>query len=259
GPLGRLAKWVRRRPAVAALLAILITLTVGAIAVITHFWLTAEDALLAKDRALEETEQARLTTEGALKDRERSLKDAEEARHKAETSLYQNQLASARLALAGDDLALAKKHLDECDPKLRDRDWQRLYRSCTALVHSFRVTAQGPAQAIVFSGDGRYLVALGRGHIVKLWDVARAKEIAEPVTSNRLAPIAVFNAQNELACVENLQGSALRLLFFAGASGKQTRTRVIGRQVNVPTRLCLSGDGGRLELLEDNKEGVEGQ
>jgi hypothetical protein len=163
GPVERLAKWVRRRPGVAALLAALAALSVAAFAVVTALWLETataladtEEANLAKDRALDEAVTAKNGEAGQ--------------REKTEAALYKNQLLLARSQWQNNQFDKAKATLLACDPARRDREWRYLQR----MLHSQLWKRDEPLLgSVAFDAAGKRLAAAGSRGLVVV-DIANA-------------------------------------------------------------------------------------
>jgi WD40 repeat protein/tRNA A-37 threonylcarbamoyl transferase component Bud32 len=176
-------KWAKRRPAVAALLLLVLAVTALGIGGVVREWRKTE-------RVLEQREQA----------------------------LYVNQILLAGRYLAGSQPDRAGPVLDACPPGLRHWEWHYLMRQARPEVlrlrgHTDRVTRvafrpdgqwlasadlegwvklwdAGTGQslrtwnahppgvlALVFSADGRRLVTAGEDEVVKVWDATTGREL----------------------------------------------------------------------------------
>src|SRR5262249_52268431 len=105
-PIGaweRGVKWVRRRPAVAALLALVIGVTAVGFGLVTWQW-----------------------REGTTAPRE------------VQARLYYNRIGRADRALAVNNVGRAEQLLDECPPERRQWEWHFLKRLCHAAPVAFR-------------------------------------------------------------------------------------------------------------------------
>jgi eukaryotic-like serine/threonine-protein kinase len=144
GSVERLVKWVRRRPAVAGLLALVVSLTLGGSALVTYLWLRTA-------RALEETQKARLVTEETLAAKLTAL---------AQSDFSRNKLDEAR------------GHLRAVAERYRDASWQRLHRLLHAQRGLLRLPHWTQVYHAVFSPNGRYLALRTQGDSdnVLLWD-----------------------------------------------------------------------------------------
>lgn len=164
-------RWARRRPAIAALSAVIVVGVV--IGFILINWQRRE-ALNARDDArtasqladqrADAEQVARRKAEAEHKDA-LAARDAEAAervkaqkaqlaeaqqRKEAQANLYTTKIALARSLWAENNVARADELLDECQPELRGWEWRYLKRLC----HSELLTLPGLARAIAFRPDG---------------------------------------------------------------------------------------------------------
>jgi WD40 repeat protein/tRNA A-37 threonylcarbamoyl transferase component Bud32 len=137
----RALKWVRRRPAVAALLALVVFVTALGFGLVTWQWRRAE----AAGRELEAK------------------------------NYYQN-LALAERELSVPNVGRAEEILDACPERLRGWEWHCLKRLRYGNFPAFQqhaAAAYGP----VFSPDGRYLASGARDGTVKISEVTTGREV----------------------------------------------------------------------------------
>jgi WD40 repeat protein/serine/threonine protein kinase len=226
----RLAKWARRRPAVAALtLLSAVTAAVG-FALVTWQWREAEDA-----RAGEE----------------RQRRQAEDALREASVNLYFNRIALADREWHANNAGQAEKLLDDCPPELREWEWYYLKRLC----HSDLLTIRSPVGGlcgIAYSHDGKYLATAGQGHDLLLLDAASGEMVrtlrghGSPVVAVAFSPDGRRLASGSLK-VDEGKGE---LKVWDVADRREVFT-VPGRQGGV-TALAFSPDGARLAAAEGN-------
>jgi hypothetical protein len=161
GPVARLGKWARRRPAVAGLLTALAAVTVFGFGLVVWWWREAE----TQKQAVEA--QERLTA--GERDR------ADEQRRRAEGLLartrradYANRILLAARFLHDDRDDLARGHLAACDADLRGWEWDYLDRLATPTpLRRF----PGHFQDVAFSPDGKWLAAAAPGGATDVWDL----------------------------------------------------------------------------------------
>ncbi len=146
--LQRLAKWARRHPTVAILMAgLLISLALG-------FALTSRQSA-ARERALVENR--------------RSL-------YAARIGLVEQAWAEGHVARARVLLESLKPHAGQED--LRGFEWRYLWRICRDQSIFTLSDEQNPVQSVAVSPDGRWLALVGGKPFVSLWDLASRRVAA---------------------------------------------------------------------------------
>lgn len=165
-PIGageRAWRWTKRRPAVAALLAVIVIASTVGLPAMTGLWLTA---VTARGNA----EQAR-------------GKEAIE-RQRAESSLYSSNIARAQLEWRANHLAPAEQVLARCPVDQRGWEWHFLQQQCRTDLLTLRGHT-GQAVCVSYSPDGRSIASAGGGNVyyrnpgqkvvpgeIILWDAA---------------------------------------------------------------------------------------
>jgi WD40 repeat protein/tRNA A-37 threonylcarbamoyl transferase component Bud32 len=137
-------KWARQRPAIAALLALVVLTTVGGFAGVT--W------------QLRETEEARRHTAAALEE--------------TETLLYFNRIALADREWLSNHMARVDDLLDHCPRPLRDWEWRYLHHLC----HPDGLDRLPGSLSVAFSPDGKRLAA-AEGNDVHVRDLATGRDL----------------------------------------------------------------------------------
>jgi WD40 repeat protein/tRNA A-37 threonylcarbamoyl transferase component Bud32 len=203
-PVGRwerAARWVRRRPAAAALLLVsgvaalaLVGLAVGLVyqaRLQTAYQAEtaarqregqerqrAEEARAAAEEARTTAEAARAAAEEARKGEAEQRGKAEAAQRKAEQALaladyidYLHSVFLADLALREGNVLLAEQRLNECRPELRQWEWRYLNARCHAELFSF------PGGSPRFSPDGTRVAAVGMDGLVRVYDTRTGGEL----------------------------------------------------------------------------------
>lgn len=254
GPLGRLAKWARRRPDLAAVSTAAVLLVLAAFA--TVLWqldvaVRAKGDLsvaLGKEKDARETADAAVASlsisEGekskALVDKTAALAKAESAGNDQRETYYTSLIQSAEKIGAAGDWGEAERLLALCPPELRGWEWDHL-ASCyrrTLVNHG-----AGRPQKTVFSPDGSILVSFfGEA---RAWDALTGKLLwSRP---NAWSFWAAFRANGELAISEGDPNTALVSIDFVNpATGQSLRRLPIPadeKQAIHPAPFSFTADG----------------
>jgi len=197
-PVGRWERgirWARRRPAVAALLAVSGVAALALVAVGVGLWYTGElreeqrrteDARQTEATARTEAETEREKAEQAQRAEEAERKKVETANAAKQRALeladryaYAHRISLADQAWRENNIARARALLEECDRSQRGWEWSYLHR----LFHNELFSLEGysgPVRCVAFSSDGRRFVTDGK---VLLAEEGRTR--GEPGASNR--------------------------------------------------------------------------
>jgi hypothetical protein len=166
----RFARWCRRNPLVAGLLAAVLLLLVAVAGV-------ASVGYVHTVRALEQKEEERA--------------EAERLRQEARRNLYVANVRLAQQAWEGDQVDHMLQLLEEADRRLpgdkdlRGFEWHYLWRLAHPDVQTFQepsdlitnVVLPPDIASVAFSHDGQLLASTGPEQSVKLWRVATGKEL----------------------------------------------------------------------------------
>jgi WD40 repeat protein len=142
----RALKWARRRPAIAALLGLVVFVIAAGFGLVTWQWRRAESAVQALEH------------------------QARELLHK---NYYQN-IALAHQELSADNLGRAEELLDACPREMRHWEWDYLNRRCR--VEPVTLPSQGRVYSVAFSPDGQRLASARGDGTVGILDVNTGKE-----------------------------------------------------------------------------------
>ena len=167
-------KWARRRPAVAALLAILAVVLSGSFVSLFALWQHAEHERATADRLRGSAVKAAAEAEDARKDAESARDEARLSYRRKRRLLYATHMNLVQAALQDGHFKRAKDLLRDMavrkpgEADLRAFEWYYLWRLC----NSDRLKLQGHTNLVTlvaFSPARTYLATAGLDHQVKVW------------------------------------------------------------------------------------------
>jgi len=172
GAARRIAKWARRRPAVAGLLAMALAALLTVTGVVWWHNVQLRKALVETDDARRNSERVRLASE--------------QSQLQSENLLYAADIRLATSSFLNGDASDTLRRLRRHVPKGRQSDrrefaWRRLWSMCHADQQTL-AGHNGDVYATQVVGDGRQLVSAGRDGTLRLWslfDSTRAAILAE--------------------------------------------------------------------------------
>jgi WD40 repeat protein/tRNA A-37 threonylcarbamoyl transferase component Bud32 len=226
GALGRLARWSRRNPGVAALLAGILTIFLTAFALVSWSYWRAEDALQESHR-----------------------------RERAERwQRYRGDMAATAIALQLQNVGAARRALETTPQEYRDWEWHHFYHQLDSATHVAQGSA-GPVNWMRFVAGGKQLVS-SDGEDVHLWDAASGKKqrsIPNVVVNNRRAAVSPDGAtlahatpQNTIVLWNLVRDQVHRVLRGHERGVKSIRFSSAG------TRLVSNSDDGTVRVWDTN-------
>lgn len=249
--LERSVKWMKRRPAAAALLAV----SVAAVAALLSVgaWFAAK---LAHERNTVTAEKER-----AEKEWDRAEREKTEANRQLEQS--RRFLLNAHLlraaALAQRDPETGRELLEDteaCPPALRDFAWHFYHNAC-ARDRLALPNDSGPARAVAFSSDGRTLASVPNAPQMRLWEVPGGRRLAAFGLSGDLPTFTADGTALATASTRNGNHPAGEIVVFAVPGGKRRATvRDYSGQV---TALAVTPNGMTLAAAITTKPPFEGE
>lgn len=154
-------RWVRRNPAVASLLAVVVlTLLLGSSVTAFFAW----RAFCSADQARGEAQRAR-----------EAERQKDEQLDRVERLAYFTRLTLAQQEWQHGDAAVAWHHLDSCQWNLRGWEHNYLYTEFTKNQRTFRGHTGG-VDCVAFSPDGKRIVSGGADQTLKVWDADKGSE-----------------------------------------------------------------------------------
>jgi WD40 repeat protein len=253
-PVGRVERvllWCRRKPAIAGMLAAIVLFALVGLGGILWQWQEASANAVAEKNArslAESNEQRALRSEEDAKQKTKEARDAkDEADRKAKElgwQVYKHRIALAQREWQANNVLLAERLLDECEPARRGWEWYYCKRLCHPEKQLLRTP--GVWLGAAFSPNGnRFALDSDDGH-ARIYDSRSGKVIHDiripPRAPNPRPALAVtFSADGRRLAVACGDG-AVRL--FDTQTGKETtRFQCQGKPA---VAVALSPDGKRL-------------
>jgi WD40 repeat protein/tRNA A-37 threonylcarbamoyl transferase component Bud32 len=216
----RLLKWVRRRPALAGMMALaFLASMLGFVGVGTLLQLRQTE--IARNEAV----QAQRT----------AVAEAE----RAEMALYVNRVMRAHFEWLDGEVARADRLLDECPATLRQWEWHYVKRLCNADLTIKRYPSS--LHGICWSPDGKRLACASADKIARVWDTATG-QIIHSLRGHTDWVTCVCWSPDGKRLATGSQDETIKV--WDGATGQEVLT--LGPHKARIDSVCWSPDGKRL-------------
>jgi eukaryotic-like serine/threonine-protein kinase len=227
-----LVRWVRRRPAVAALLVASVVASLGLASTLVGWFYNQE-----------------------LKE---ANKEKEAALEKSDALLYFNRIGLAERSWWGNNPGRTRDLLDEIakdSPKRRGWEWYYLDR----LSHSEKMALPEHTDTIqraVYSPDGRLLASGDRAGTIRIWNAENSRELAKVhLGVSGLWDLAFSHDGTKLVSLDGLGGNGgsvkvwdLSPILQAGVAGEVKSEVILANATGELCKFAISPDGNRLAV-----------
>jgi WD40 repeat protein len=247
GALERAVKWARRRPAVAALSAAVVLVTVLGFAGVTAALIAvdqqrriAQDSNAEMYRVNQQLITARVNLENANAATKKEAEGALRANSALQRSSYFTNVALAQQLWQGDSVARAREALERCPPEHRNWEWHYLKRQCRAELATYRGQPTTGERLAALSPDGRLLATTE----TEKYNTGRLR-IREAVGGRLLHDLPL--AENAHALVFHRDGKRLALALDGAVAvcdlGPRPNLRYLGEKRIRYRCVCWTPDG----------------
>ncbi|MCY3017517.1 MAG: protein kinase [Planctomycetota bacterium] len=198
-PTERLAKWVRRRPAAAALVGVSTLAVVLLIAGLSWGLARERDRMRTESGLRQAAEDRRRDAEAAAKRAEQEAEKALKAQRETEYETYPVKIRLARERLEAYDVDAATAILESCPRHLRHWEWGRLKYLCRSVVQLRAETQRVDTGAI--SPNGKRVATVNEKGTVRCWDARTGAQTAEFKDPYRGNDVLAFSPDGQFLAV----------------------------------------------------------
>jgi hypothetical protein len=114
-------------------------------------------------------------------------------------------------AITAENLDLARRLLEECDPTLRDDAWKRLHLACFALRRIWQAF-EGPALSLAVRDDGREVAGASRNKGF-IWELNAPDHAPLPVQLTTFPLDIGYTADGQLVYVSTVSADWSKVTF----------------------------------------------
>jgi eukaryotic-like serine/threonine-protein kinase len=267
GEVEKFARWCRRNPVPAGLLAALVLVFWVGFGGVAWKWREAvaereaREVQVVKANAAEGA--ARLSADRALGEEKKAVQAADRAGRR----LYFSLIDRARLEHQAGNIAEAESILDRCEPASRGWEWHFLKRLDNAELLTLRGHDDGWVDTVAFSPDGKWIATAGGGNpyfkntgakvvpgTVVVWDAETGRPAHTLRAHKHLVRQVAFSRDSRIVASSSLDGT---VQLHEVATGRLVRTLVTrkadaGRVPYWSELLALTPDGRRLATGTDD-------
>ncbi len=283
GEVEKFARWCRRNPVPAGLLAALFLVFWTGFGLVAWKWRDAvaereakeeqvvkanaagAEARAAADRAVAEEKKANAAADRAVAEEKKAV----EAADRAGLRLYFSLIDRARLERQAGNIAEAEAILDRCEPARRGWEWHFMKGLDHAELFTLRGHGeQGWVEAVAYSGDGKWIATAGGGNpyfsggssvvpgTVVVWDAETGRPVHTLRGHKHLVRQVAFSADSRLVVSSSLDGT---VELHEAATGRLVRTLEAATAFDAGKRLrddvrilAMAPDGRRLATGADD-------
>jgi WD40 repeat protein/serine/threonine protein kinase len=243
GPAESVRRWIARRPAPAALIAVVVLSTVGLIAGGLYYNARLRAALAESEALQHQTAGALAETDSLRADTRRQLDDTRRV-------LFAHQLAQLPALWLREPIRARQLLADEkiCPPDLRDFTWHYFQNQCALGERSYEAAHPGGTRAVAFLLDGR-LVSGGADGKLRYWPAPGSQGKPGPVIAAHSKPVTGVVVCGDGTVASSGQDRTVKV--WETGKSKPSRTITVPAQVN-----GLSADRQNHRLAAACSDGV---